>query len=209
MSRSTNESNNADFAFAGMLFSLSGWALCHASLISWGTGVRAHLLPAIIGVGINWVAVRRYRQDWVAFMQRRGADRRLSEARLWKWSDAAWSALLLPLGAMLGYLLSAGSVTLVIAYAVSLTFVPWSRIPVCSRHPWFSFVLVAGGAACALFTSSRPVGPINLALGAWAIWVAGMYSLMRAILGASERPQPGAGELGAPAPSDSIPASAE
>lgn len=138
--------NHAKFRFCTLAFSFFGWALLQTSLTVAGVTVAAHAIVAVLGLTFVANAFRQCRLYWIEFGSAAAMRKRPFLAYMLKDSNAAWGALLLLMGGVLGALVLWGWVTPLLAFAIGLTFVPWSRIPLCRFHFIVSISLIATGA---------------------------------------------------------------
>jgi hypothetical protein len=93
-------------------------------------------------------------------------------------SNAGWGMLLLLTGSILGQLVLWGWVTPLLAFAIGVTFVPWSRIPLCRRHFLVSISLIATGAGFYFLIAGSALSSMQLAFSASAFWMACLHAYL-------------------------------
>jgi hypothetical protein len=170
---------HSNFTFSALVFALFGWVLLHASLILGGASIRFQVIVALLCLPLVIITLRRCRLHIVAFGEAPAAQEHPASVRFLKISNAGWFVLLIIIGAILGKLLVWGWIIPLSIFTVGLTFVPWSRISLCRMHLSASIGVIAAGTAFSLLTNGQWLPPIQLAIGAWALWMSSIIALLR------------------------------
>lgn len=169
---------HSKFVFCALVFGLFGWVLLQVSLTRADAAFRAHAVVALVGFTLVAIAFRRCRLHRIEFDKEPTAQKYSFLARLLNKSNAGWGTLLLLVGVILGQLVLWGWVTPLFAFAIGVTCVPWSRIPLCRRHFVASIALIATGAGLAMLITGSALSSFHLAFSALALWVACLYAFL-------------------------------
>lgn len=152
-------------SFIALLYSLSGWALFDAWLFLMDAGHLMHIFVAIPGATLTiWSALRPPIDGSSTVEGKR--NRATKSGRV-----GASCALLYVLAAILGTLVLNGSLAVLGAAIVSLTFAPWARLPFSRNHFAISCVIAISGLASVIAIGHRSVNVMFLPLAAWAFWL--------------------------------------
>lgn len=168
----------SEFTFCALAFGLFGWALFHTSLGVRGAALSEHIRVALLGcipVAIAYRNCHRYRIEFGNESVQNGIS---YFTLLLKNANIGWIILLFVLGAILGKVVLFGGITPLFAFALGVTFVPWSRIPICRRHFIASISIIAIGIAFTLLVNSRALSSISLAVSAMVFWMFFLFSLI-------------------------------
>lgn len=167
-----------DRAFGALTFSLLGWALLEFWLLKMRVPGRTHVVPALIGVILITMAVRRSRLASHGFLEAAAPARRLRSTLTF--AEARSALVLLGIGALLGLFIRTGSVVLLGAVVTPLYFAAWSRITLCHKNPVLSRTIVLGAVAVLLVTPPRAPDLMFFPLGCWVFWTYSCVSLLDA-----------------------------
>jgi hypothetical protein len=63
--------------------------------------------------------------------------------------------------------------------AIGLTFVPWSRAPLCRRHFLAAATIIGAGTACPLLVVAASASPFVDVLAGWVFWISACFALLR------------------------------
>jgi hypothetical protein len=166
-------------AFSSFFFSIFAWVLLHAWGVQLGAGLAPHAFAAFLGIGPAAVSLRRYRLYWATIsIPPRPAERPAKVG--FNISNAGWGLLLLAIGSIVGRLILAGWVLPLAIVSIGLTFVPWSKIPLCRRHFFTSCALIGGGVACTLVVAGNHAAHLlAFPIACWVFWGSALIGLLR------------------------------
>jgi FtsH-binding integral membrane protein len=161
--------------FVALAFSLGGGALVN----TWSSMLQAHLSGRLVAI-LPWLALAL-----LAALRLRRATRTDSPRRAFSATRAGLAIVPSIFGGMIGFLVALGSTVLLALFAAACLFAPWSRIPLCRRHPgWASLSMCCGGALALAICHDR-VDPMFLPVAAWVLGVSALAALVWTM-----RPQP-------------------
>jgi hypothetical protein len=166
----------SDLVFTGFVFSFVGWELLHAAAFLGNAHFTRHLFIVVLGLVPVVAAYLGYRRAWA---KPDGNGR--TKDRTYRVQAGASCFLLLAVGAALGHLALSQSVLPLLGILLCLTFIPWSRVPICREHLFVSCALIAAGAVAVLFLSKAPADPFRLLLATWSLWGAACFALLRSL----------------------------
>lgn len=156
--------------FSAILFSTLGWALFLAWSIKVKAGYGAQLLPALVGIILVALAVRRYRLHWPSSRPegstQPGQQRKRLRVSL---ADAFSLVLMITIGYVIAQLVFIGSTFLLLAFAFGASLVPWSRIPFCRNRFLVAVATVFVATALPLLITHARIDPFHLLFAAWAL----------------------------------------
>lgn len=151
--------------FSAFSLGIIGWGLLHTWGVSFKVGILFHALAAMPGVALSGIVIYRYRKHWPVEASARTGKNRPS----WDLRAVAFYLVLIAVGAGIALLISGGSFFLLVLAAMGMIFVPWTRIPLCRNHFFFSSVLVGAGASLGGAMLGRPAHPFYYLMVAWLL----------------------------------------
>ena len=160
-------------AFSVFVFSILGWALIEAWCVAIAAPIAFQILAALIGIAIAAIGCRRYRAQWPAL-----PPEQVRSNGMRKFGVACGCLLVVITGNVLGRLALSQFISPMLVFAMGLTFVPWSRVPLCRRNFFKSSILFVSGAAYPLVFSTISTDPIHLLAAAWALWSVACIALL-------------------------------
>lgn len=178
--RSPSPSVSAPSAtFIGLAFSLSGWLLAGAGLLSVHAGLRAHLISTLMALYLVFCSTKRLKLAQQFLHERPGspATQRSSSAAV----QVAWALLPLMTGVLVGVLILGGSTVLLGLATCVFTFVPWSRVPICRDRIVVASVLMCIGMGLPMLVARHPISPIFLFICAWLLWLCATFAIFNRI----------------------------
>jgi len=162
--------------FIGFVFSLSGWGLINATLVSQHAGLGAYPVPTLMATYLMYTSTKQLKlarqfqpeQAQAPTMRRRGSAA----------AGAAWALLPLMAGVLTGILILGGNALLLGLTAVIFTLAPWSRLAFCRDRIVVASVLMCVGIGLPWLIPHHSVGPIFLLIAAWCFWVCAIYAVL-------------------------------
>lgn len=146
------------------LYSLLGWVLLEAWLIPMGTGFLVHIVVAIPGLTLTIRSALRPPIDG-----RSTLEDKQRPATQFHWATTSCT-LLYVVGAILGFMVLIGSLTLLAAVIAAFMFAPWARLPSSHNHPVISCLIATTGFTSLIAVGHHSVDTMFLPLAAWAFW---------------------------------------
>lgn len=168
--------------FGAFFLTIVGWGLLHAWAIQVHAGVLLHALFAVPGLALSAVTLYRYRRHWPidngSFFKQKN-----------RWSTLQQNLraissylLLIAVGAGIALFVIGGSVLLFMLVALGLVLVPWTNIPICRKHFFFSSAMLAVGTVLALVFRGGSVHPFYYALASWALLAIAFTTVISVVL---------------------------
>ena len=173
VSNDAQPTQQADYSFIILVFSLAGWALLEAWAVSVGASWYAHALNALPGSILTVLALPRATADAPG---KAGGAKPASRGSAW--------ALLLPalfpflLGAFLGILFLSGALLLFGLLAACLCLAPWSRLAFSRDHVLLCSALTLSGFFLPIALAYRDLDIVLFPLGCWVFWLWACCSLL-------------------------------
>jgi hypothetical protein len=168
MNPASLEVSHANSTYPAFLFAVYGTVLLETWAFRARFGIAPHALIALAGLTFAAVAWLRYRRS-----------RPVAADRSWTIGSAGWLAAMFVVGAVFGYLASAGWVTPMVFLVLGVQFLPWSRA--CrSRNDFLaSGVLLAAGAAYPLLAAHTSANPFGMLIAGWVLLANAGIALLR------------------------------
>lgn len=163
-------------SFIGFVFSLTGWAFIEVWFIGRHVGPGAHLVPALITLYLAFSSIRRSklaREDFRTDDHPSAPQRDKPGAK-----QLGWALMLMLAGAMMGVLIGTNSVFFVGIGAVGLSYVPWSRVPLCRDHLIVASLAMCTGVALPMLIAYRNLDLIFPLLTAWVFWTCALCAVL-------------------------------
>ena len=154
--------NRPFFAF---VFSILGWGLLEAWLLTVYTGAFHHVASTLSGACLATVAIRRCRES------------REIHAGAASCSPVQGTFFPLILGCLMGTLVVLAWMLPLGAMTVALLFLPWPRAAFGANFLRSSFVFLAG-AATAVALGYRQIPFVGLPAAAWTLWLCSSMALL-------------------------------
>jgi hypothetical protein len=167
-------------SFIGFVFSLTGWAFIEVWLIGRHVSPRTHLVPALIALYLALSSIRRSKLAREDF-------RREDHLPAPQWDklgakQLGWALILLFAGATMGALIGTNSMFFVGIGAVGLSYVPWSRVPLCRDHLIVASLAMCTGMALPMLITYRNLDLIFPLLTAWVFWTCAVFTVLGQIV---------------------------
>jgi hypothetical protein len=152
----------ANSIFPSFFYAALGLVLAQAGAAQMHSSWRLHVFLAIPGVALSGLVLCRARLHW----PESSPDMPSLGARA-----LGWYLLLLTAGALIGVLVSAGSV-LLLGMVTALTYLlPWTKIPVCRARFVVSSVAILAGAVAWALIYGRPIQSLHFMIAAWMLFI--------------------------------------
>lgn len=152
------------WSFIALVYAILGWALFEAWLIFMGAGFLLHIFAAIPGFTLTIRSALRPPIDRQSELEAKNCP--VTQFHLAKTS----CVLLYFFGAILGFMLLNGSITLLGAVIASFAFAPWARLPFSRNHLAISCLIAISGFASVISIGHRYVDMMFFPFAAWSFW---------------------------------------
>jgi hypothetical protein len=172
VSNDAQPTQQADYSFIILVFSLAGWALLEAWAIIVGASWYAHALNALPGSILTVLALPRASA---------GAPGKAGGANP---ASRGFARALLPalflfvLGAFLGMLFLSGALLLFGLLAACLCLAPWSRLAFARDHVLLCSALTLSGLFLPIALAYQDLNTMLLPLGCWVFWLCACCALL-------------------------------
>ncbi|CAH0295585.1 hypothetical protein SRABI118_04213 [Massilia sp. Bi118] len=155
-----------NLAFSALLFSFLGWVI----LERWSFGARAGIVPHLVitlaCAPVLACSLRRFRAACPRHLR---ASTRPRGALL---GGGLALAMLFAAGALFGFAVGSGLVSMVALSVLLCCLMPWTRLRAHQQHLFLSFLAVAAGALLAANLVNPKMNLLVALPAAWCLWAA-------------------------------------
>lgn len=155
-------------SFIALVFSLTGCALLETWLFTMHASLPGHALALMAGLSLVFLSLRHSPVH---------TDFRSRRHRPFLGIDAGYAFLLFAIGSLIGLFILSNA-TLALAVLVLLSFIPWSRLPLCRHHFFTAATLTWAGIMLVLFIGRHEIRPMFLPLASWVSWTCACFALL-------------------------------
>lgn len=156
-------------AFSAFIFSVLGWALFLAWSINAKAGYGVQVLPALIGIILATVAIRRCLRHWPGSVVEASTPGQQRSFLPISFANALSLVLMVLIGYAIARLVFLGSAFLMVVFAFGASLVPWSRIPLCRNRFFSAGSIIFAATALPLFLTHARIDPFHFLFAAWAL----------------------------------------